>query len=153
MALNPLTYHPVGGAFFRVYGQSHERLCPLPVCVLFHAGSAEKPAKRRAELTRIVCFPLCRSLISERPRAAPRYQIGTKFPALARERLLICVAVDALHFIELLRVLIELGLCVVKKVTLKVTSRPLSPFLFVTMSTFKASRTKGMHHHVSRRRC
>ena len=37
---------PRGAAFFRVYGQPHERLCSLPVSVLFRVGSAEKPTKR-----------------------------------------------------------------------------------------------------------
>ena len=41
-ALYPLDFTPRGAAFFRVYGQPHERLCSLPVSVLFRVGSAEK---------------------------------------------------------------------------------------------------------------
>ena len=33
---------PTGVAFFRVYGQPRERLCSLPVSVLFRVSSAEK---------------------------------------------------------------------------------------------------------------
>ena len=33
---------PRDALFFRVYGQPHERLCPIPVSVLFHVGSVEK---------------------------------------------------------------------------------------------------------------
>ena len=31
---------PRGAAFFRAYGQPHERLCSLPVSVLFRVGGA-----------------------------------------------------------------------------------------------------------------
>ena len=42
LALYPLVHHPEGAAFFRAYGQPHERLCSLPVSVLFRVDSAEK---------------------------------------------------------------------------------------------------------------
>ena len=42
LALYPLTYPPEGCGLFRVYGQPHERLCSLPVSVLFRVGSADK---------------------------------------------------------------------------------------------------------------
>ena len=34
-----------GRDLFRLYGQPHERLCSLPVSVLFRVGSAEKSRK------------------------------------------------------------------------------------------------------------
>ena len=46
LALYTLAHHPEGCGLFRVYGQPHERLCSLPVSVLFPRGQCGKNQPR-----------------------------------------------------------------------------------------------------------